>query len=275
MKSAETPEIQYLEIMKACKNGVKVYNKRTNTYCFTSLNHQIKFDGSQFPICTTRKSYWRQAICEMIGYIRGYDDLDDFHSIGVKTWDANCEAWWNPAKKSDTHLGIIYGASAECVGVPYTEVLAQIEANPHDRGIIWSFWNPEHFEIACLRPCMFAHQFNVMEGELHLTSYQRSADVPLGLNFNMMQCWFMLNITAQLTGLRVGSICMNLTNCHIYEDQMPGVIEQLKRKPFDPPQVIGLEKMTFDDLMESLDPLKNVSLINYQHHPAIHYKMTA
>ena len=165
---------QYLEVMKdVLDNGELVYNSRTKTNTLTTLNHTLKYTPDDFPLVTTRKSYWKQAICEMLCYIRGYDDLRQFHSLGVHTWDANVKAWKSASKYDDYDTGLIYGASAEKVGVGYNDILVQLKHKSTDRGIIWNFWNPEYFSQGCLRPCMYSHQFNVLDGKLHLTSIQR------------------------------------------------------------------------------------------------------
>lgn len=172
--SSKTTEQQYIAMLEDCyENGTDVVNERTGSICRTILNQRIQFDGNEFPLLTTRKMYWKQAIGEMVGYIRGYKDLRDFHKLGVHTWDANVEAWNSPYKQNDYDTGTIYGASAETVGTGYLHVVANIMNKPNDRGHIWNFWNPEYFDKGCLRPCMYSHQFNVLDGTLHLTSTQR------------------------------------------------------------------------------------------------------
>lgn len=269
-------EKQYIELMRSIlQHGYWVENPRTQSWCKTLLNQRIQFDGNEVPLVTTRKSYWKQAILEMICYIRGYTKLEEFHSLGVHTWDANAANWESDQNPKKDRVGIIYGASAKKTGVTFEDVINQIIQTPHDRGIIWNFWNPEYFDDGCLRPCMFNHQFNVLGDELHLTSTQRSADVPLGLNFNMMQCWFLLNVAANLTGFEVGSITMNLANCHIYENQIELAFEQTKRHILPSPWISGIEEISLDDILKSGNPLAKLTLRDYNHHEAIKYPMTA
>lgn len=286
----KTAEQQYLAILKNCyENGTDIINERTGSICRTILNQRIQFDGNEFPLLTTRKMYWKQAIGEMVAYIRAYTKLSDFHSLGVHTWDANAEGWTEPVKIYDYKFdllgydqvpstGLIYGASAEAVGFNYKDLLKSIRTKPNDRGHIWNFWNPEYFYKGCLRPCMYNHQFSVLNDTLHLSSTQRSADLPLGFSWNIVQCWFLLNITAKLTGLKVGTVTLNVTNAHIYENQLPFVPEQLSRQPKQVPSLKIKDSLDFDVLNEYLNKYnfdKYFKLQNYDSHPAIKYPFTA
>lgn len=283
-------EQQYLAILKNCyENGTDITNERTGSICRTILNQRIQFDGNEFPLLTTRKMYWKQAIGEMVAYIRAYTRLEDFHSLGVHTWDENAKGWAERIGIYDylgkivsyediPSTGLIYGASAERVNFSYKDLLDSIKTKPNDRGHIWNFWNPEYFSRGCLRPCMYNHQFSVLNSTLHLTSTQRSADLPLGFSWNIVQCWFLLNITAKLTGLKVGTVTLNVTNAHIYENQLPFVPEQLSREPKQVPTLIIKNSFEYDDLMKNLNKDnfdKYFELQNYEYHPTIHYPFTA
>lgn len=275
----KTAEQQYIAILEDCyENGVDVVNERTGSICRTILNQRIQFDGNEFPLLTTRKMYWKQAIGEMVAYIRAYADLRDFHKLGVHTWDANVKAWHSIHKYNDYDTGTIYGASAEQVDFGYQDLIESIKSNPNDRGHIWNFWNPSYFELGCLRPCMYSHQFSVLDGTLHLTSTQRSCDWVLGGAFNIVQCWFLLNITAKLTGLKVGTVTWNITNAHIYGNQIPLVPIQLERPMYTPPKLIIKDDFDMDALMEGLNKdnfEEFFELQDYKHHPAIKYPFTA
>ena len=283
-------EQQYLTILKDCyENGTDIINERTGSICRTILNQRIQFDGNEFPLLTTRKMYWKQAIGEMVAYIRAYTRLEDFHSLGVHTWDENAKGWVERIGIYDSlgkivsyedipSTGVIYGASAKRVNFSYKDLLNSIKSKPNDRGHIWNFWNPEYFYKGCLRPCMYNHQFSVLNNTLHLTSTQRSADLPLGFSWNIVQCWFLLNITAKLTGLKVGTVTLNVTNAHIYENQLPFVPEQLDRPTYNSPKLIIKDKFNWDILMYGLNKDnfdKYFELQNYEYHPSIKYPFTA
>lgn len=284
---SKTAEQQYIAMLEDCyENGTDIVNERTGSICRTILNQRIQFDGNEFPLLTTRKMYWKQAIGEMVAYIRAYTKLSDFHSLGVHTWDANAEGWtqigeYNADKGEYDRVpstGIIYGASAEYVNFGFKELLESIKNKPNDRGHIWNFWNPEYFDKGCLRPCMYSHNFSVLGDTLHLTSTSRSMDLPLGGAFNLVQCWFLLNITAKLTGLKVGTITLNITNAHIYGNQIPLVPIQLERPMYTPPKLIIKDDFDMDVLMEILDKdnfEEYFELQDYKHHPAIKYPFTA
>lgn len=288
--SSKTAEQQYIAMLKDCyENGIDIVNERTGSICRTILNQRIQFDGNEFPLLTTRKMYWKQAIGEMVAYIRAYTKLSDFHSLGVHTWDKNAEGWTQrtlvfpedgrkPYATDVPSTGVIYGASAERVNFGFKELLDSIKNNPNDRGHIWNFWNPEYFHKGCLRPCMYSHQFSVLDGTLHLSSTQRSLDIVLGGAFNLVQCWFLLNITAKLTGLKVGTVTWNITNAHIYGNQIPLVPIQLERPMYTPPKLIIKDDFDMDVLMVLLnkDNFEDYfELQDYKHHPAIKYPFTA
>lgn len=273
-----TAEQQYLELGKCLlEDGIWVQNERTSVPCLTDLNHSISISPDEFPLLTTRKCYWKQAICEMLCYIRGYSNLEQFHSLGVHTWDANCEAWNSPNKRDSNDLGAIYGYSAELVGMNFVNVLTQITNKPHDRGHIWNFWNPEYFDKGCLRPCMYSHQFNVLDNTLYLTSTQRSCDVPLGLSFNIIQVWFLNLVVAKILGLKRGYSLLNIVNAHIYKPQYELFKEQLSRSPYQPPKFIIKKDFTLEDIMKNIT--KNnfdefFAIEDYQHYPPIKYPFT-
>lgn len=141
-----------------------------------------------------------------------------------------------------------------------------------DRGEIISFYNPGEFHMGCLRPCMHTHNFSLLGDTLYLTSYQRSCDVPLGLNFNQVQVFTFLALMAQMTGHKAGKAYHKIVNAHIYEDQLELMRDvQLKREPFDAPQLeINPAIKSLEDL-ETWVTLDDFKVHNYQHHDPIAY----
>jgi thymidylate synthase len=126
--------------------------------------------------------------------------------------------------------------------------------------------------MGCLRPCMYSHHFSLLDGMLYLNSTQRSCDVPLGLNFNMVQVYFLLAIMAQITGLKAGKAYHKIVNAHIYEDQLDLMQNtQLKREPFDSPQlIINPDIKTLEDL-ETWVTVDDFEVQGYQCHEPIAY----
>lgn len=221
---------QYLALcQRIIDEGEWVENKRTGKRCLTVINADLEYDvaHNQFPLITTRKSYWKAAIAEMLGYLRGYDNAADFRAIGCKTWDANAndnDDWLNnPHRQGEDDMGRVYGVQGRRWQKPDGSTLDQLQKiadhlkqGIDDRGEILTFYNPGEFEMGCLRPCMHTHTFSVLGDTLYLTSYQRSCDVPLGLNFNQVQVFFLLKIMAQISGLKPGKAYHKIVNAHIF-----------------------------------------------------------
>ena len=140
-----------------------------------------------------------------------------------------------------------------------------------NRGEILTFYHPGAFHLGCLRPCMYSHHFSLLGDVLYLNSTQRSCDVPLGLNFNMVQVYFLLAIVAQITNKKPGYAYHKIVNAHIYEDQVELMHEQLSREPYPLPQFkINPNIKSLKDL-ETWVGVDDFEVINYQHHPAIKY----
>ncbi|WP_192022328.1 thymidylate synthase [Shewanella sp. WPAGA9] len=277
---------QYLELCQnIVDNGHWIENERTGKRCLTIINADLEYDvkNNQFPIITTRKSFYKAAIAELIGYIRGYDNAADFRALGTKTWDmnANDNASWlaNPHRKGEDDMGRVYGVQGrrwQKTSGGTVDQLAKIVDNlskgVDDRGEIITFYNPGEFDMGCLRPCMHTHTFSLLGDTLHLTSYQRSCDVPLGLNFNQIQVFTFLALMAQITGNKAGTAYHKIINAHIYEDQLDLMKnEQLTREPFPSPQLkINPDIKSLKDL-ETWVTMDDFEVVGYQHHEAIKY----
>lgn len=277
---------QYLELcQKIVDEGVWIENKRTSKRCLTLINADLEYDvaNNQFPLITTRKSFFKSAIAELLGYIRGYDNAADFRKLGTKTWDANSnenEAWLNnPVRKGQDDMGRVYGVQGRSWQKPNGEHLDQLRKIVNnlsdgidDRGEILTFYNPGEFDLGCLRPCMHTHTFSLLGDTLYLTSYQRSCDVPLGLNFNQVQVFTFLALMAQITGHKAGKAYHKIINAHIYEDQLDLMKNvQLKRQPFAAPKLeINPDIKTLKDL-ETWVTMDDFKVTDYEHHEAIQY----
>jgi thymidylate synthase len=277
---------QYLDLcQRIVDEGVWVENKRTGKRCLTVINADLTYDvgAGKFPLVTTRKSYYKSAIAEMIGYLRGYDNAADFRKLGTKTWDANAnlnQDWLNnPYRKGEDDCGFIYGKVARNFPKPdggsldlLQKIVDDLTAGIDNRGEILTFYHPGVFHMGCLRPCMYSHHFSLLGDTLYLNSTQRSCDVPLGLNFNMVQVYFLLAIMAQITGRKAGKAYHKLVNAHIYEDQLDLMKNvQLKRKPYDSPKlIINPDIKTLKDL-ETWVTMDDFSIEGYQCHEPIAY----
>lgn len=277
---------QYLDLCRRIiDDGVWIENERTGKRCLTVVNADLEYrvDKNEFPLITTRKSFYKAAIAEFLGYIRGYDNAADFRKLGAKTWDANAnlnDAWLNnPHRKGEDDMGRVYGVQGRSWTKPdggfvdqLKKIVDNLKKGIDDRGEIMSFYNPGEFHMGCLRPCMHTHNFSLLGDTLYLTSYQRSCDVPLGLNFNQVQVFFFLAIIAQITGHKPGVAYHKIVNAHIYEDQLELMRDvQLKREPFASPKlIINPEIKSLEDL-ETWVTMDDFKVEGYEHHDAIAY----
>ncbi len=277
---------QYLSLcQRIVDHGVWVENARTGKRCLTAINADLTYDvgQNQFPIITTRKSFWKAAIAELLGYLRGYDNAADFRALGTRSWDANAnenKAWLNnPVRKGRDDMGRVYGVQGRSWRKPdgssldqLTKIVDNLSLGSDDRGEILTFYNPGEFELGCLRPCMHTHTFSLLGDTLYLTSYQRSCDVPLGLNFNQIQVFVLLALIAQITGKTPGLAYHKIVNAHIYEDQLELMrTVQLKRTPFASPKLhINPDIKSLKDI-ETWVSMDDFEVEGYEHHAAITY----
>lgn len=277
---------QYLALcQRIVDEGTWVENKRTGKRCLAVINADMEYDvaANEFPLVTTRKSFYKAAIAELLGYLRGYDNAAQFRAIGCNTWNANAndnQAWLdNPARKGEDDMGRVYGVQGRSWAKPdgghvdqLKKIVDDLSQGIDDRGEILSFYNPGEFELGCLRPCMHTHTFSLLGDTLHLTSTQRSCDVPLGQNFNQVQVFTLLALMAQITGNKAGKAYHKIVNAHIYEDQLELMKSvQLTREPFAAPQLhINPDIKSLEDL-ETWVTIDDFSVTGYEHHEGIAY----
>ncbi len=277
---------QYLDLCrKIVEQGTWVENARTGKRCLTLINADLEYDvgNNEFPLVTTRKSYWKAAIAELLGYIRGLDNAADFKALGTPTWLANAnenQAWLNnPHRKGENDMGRVYGVQGRSWRKPdggtvdqLRKIVDDLSQGIDDRGEILSFYNPGEFHMGCLRPCMHTHTFSLLGDKLYLTSNQRSCDVPLGQNFNQIQVFTLLALIAQITGHKPGKAYHKIVNAHIYEDQLELMRDvQLKREPYASPLLrINPDIKTLEDL-ETWVTLDDFEVVGYRYHDPIAY----
>lgn len=277
---------QYLDLcQRIIDDGTWVDNKRTGKRCLTLINADLEYQvgANEFPLITTRKSFYKSAIAELLGYLKGYDNAADFRTLGTRTWDANSndnEAWLNnPYRKGKDDMGRVYGVQGRRWQKPdggtidqLQKVIDDLTNGIDDRGEIVTFYNPGEFHMGCLRPCMHTHNFSLVGDTLHLTSFQRSCDVPLGLNFNQIQVFTLLALVAQITGHKAGVAYHKIVNAHIYEDQLELMRDvQLKREPLSSPKLHINPKIKSLEDIETWVTMDDFSVTDYQHHDPIKY----
>jgi len=282
------------ESLRILNEGTWITNERTGKRCKTVIGTTFTYDVSEghLPVLTTKKSFWKTAIAEMLGYLRGYDSAKQFREkLNCNTWNANANEskhWLeNPIRKGEDDLGRIYGVQGRGFRGPdgevdqYKRIVELLSQGIDNRRLILTFNNPGEEHLMALPACMHTHNFAVLGDELHMESFQRSSDHLLGQGgWNSVQCAFLLMITAQISGGRFkpGKIRHHVTNSHIYEDQMEIFVkEQKDRVPYD-----TYPKLKINPDIQSLDDLETWVMMDdfgiegeYRHHPAIQYPFSA
>lgn len=277
---------QYLQLANRVMNdGIWVENKRTGKQCLTVINGDLEYDLREgtVPVLTTKELAWKPAIAEILGYLRGYTSAAQFRALGCKTWDANANenaAWLaNPFRKGVDDMGRCYGAQGRDWCNPegksidqLREVYDDLRKGIDNRSEIITFLNPGERDRACLNACMHTHTFSILGEHLYLTSYQRSADLALGVPFNCVQVAWLLLVMAHITGLKPGKAFHKMINVHLYEDQLPIMFsEQIEREPRALPRmIINPAIKTLEDL-ETWVTVDDFELVGYDPHPAIKY----
>ncbi|WMY97519.1 MAG: thymidylate synthase [Arsenophonus sp.] len=280
---------QYLKLCKRIiNNGEWILNKRTGMKCLTVINVDFEYDveNNYFPIITTRKIHYKSAISELLGYLRGYSNASQFRKIGCNTWNANANKnilWLNnPNRNGKDDMGRVYGVQGRSWIRPdgtsldqLKKIIKNLSHGIDDRAEILTFYNPGELELGCLKPCMHTHTFSLMNRKLYLTSYQRSCDVPIGLNFNQIQCFILLKLMAKITKNKPGKVYHKIINAHIYENQLKIMRDiQLKRTPYPLPKCHINPKIKKLKDIETWVTNKDFKIINYQYHSPIYYPFT-
>jgi len=242
---------------------------RTGTGTVSVFGYQMRFDLNEgFPLVTTKKCHLRSIIHELLWFLKGDTNIAYLKENGVKIWDE----WAD----EDGNLGPVYGSQWRSWPTPDGKhidqiaiIIDQLKNNPDSRRIIVSAWNVAEIENMALPPCHSFFQFYVADGKLSCQLYQRSADIFLGVPFNIASYALLTMMVAQACDLKVGEFIHTLGDAHLYSNHMEQVDLQLSREPFAlptmklNPKVNDLLDFTFDDF----------ELVNYEYHPHIKGKV--
>ncbi|MBP1612630.1 MAG: thymidylate synthase [Bacteroidetes bacterium] len=261
---------QYLELLdRVLKEGVKK-DDRTGTGTISVFGHQMRFNLSEgFPCLTTKKLHLKSIIHELLWFLKGDTNIQYLQENGVRIW--------NEWADENGDLGHIYGhqwrswPDYEGGNIDQiTEIVNTIKNNPDSRRMIVSAWNVADLNKMNLPPCHILFQFYVANGRLSMQLYQRSADIFLGVPFNIASYALLLQMMAQVTGLEAGDFVHTLGDAHIYLNHLEQVKLQLTREPRSLPQMaINPEiKNIFEFNYEDFE------LINYNPHPHIAGKVS-
>jgi len=269
-------------------NG-KSKDDRTGTGTMGVFGYQMHFDLEKgFPAVTTKTLAWKSVVSELLWLLEGSTDerrlaerrygLPREELIGKTTiWTANADAQGVALgyENTDTvkELGPVYGKQwRDCDGIDQiAEIIAQIKADPDSRRIILDSWNVNEICQMALPPCHTLAQFYVAEGKLSCQLYQRSADMFLGVPFNIASYSLLTHILASITGLKVGEFVWTGGDCHIYMNHMSQVLQQMSRKPAKSPVLVMPEFASLEEVLNS--SIEDYVLENYAPLPTIKAEM--
>ncbi|HOB62512.1 MAG TPA: thymidylate synthase [Candidatus Competibacteraceae bacterium] len=255
----------YLDLLQHVLDEGVTKCDRTGTGTLSVFGAQLRFDlRSGFPLVTTKKLHLRSIIHELLWFLRGDTQLRYLHEHGVTIWDEWADA--------NGDLGPIYGKQWRAwqtadgrVIDQMARVIEQLRCDPDSRRIVVSAWNVGELERMRLPPCHLLFQFYVARGELSCQLYQRSADLFLGVPFNVASYALLTHLVAQQTDLAVGEFIWTGGDCHLYLNHLEQVRQQLGRPPYPPPQlrIRRRPQSLFDYRHEDFE------IVDYQCHPAI------
>ncbi|MGC4034501.1 MAG: thymidylate synthase [Chitinophagaceae bacterium] len=256
---------QYLDILRHILDKGVYKSDRTGTGTTSCFGYQMRFDLSEgFPLVTTKKLHVKSIIHELLWFLKGETNIAYLKENGVRIWDE----WAD----ENGDLGPVYGkqwrswegADGKVVD-QITELVQQIKKNPDSRRLIISAWNVADLPKMALMPCHTIFQFYVASGKLSCQLYQRSADVFLGVPFNIASYALLTMMIAQVCDLQPGEFIHTFGDVHIYSNHMDQVKLQLSREPFPLPQ------MKLNPAVKNIFDFKyeDFKLENYQSHPAI------
>ena len=256
---------QYLDLMQKVLDEGQEKSDRTGTGTLSIFGHQMKFDLSKgFPLVTTKKVHLKSIIHELIWFLQGSTNISYLKENGVSIWDE----WAD----ENGDLGPVYGAQWRSWPDGNNGTIDQIENlingiknNPDSRRHIVSAWNPALVDEMALPPCHSLFQFYVADGELSCQLYQRSADIFLGVPFNIASYALLTHMIAQVCNLKAGKFVHTLGDAHLYINHLEQAKLQLSR------EVMGLPELKLSSNVNNIFDFKfeDIEIVNYESHPAI------
>lgn len=279
-------ELQYLNLVKKIIDSGNAKGDRTGTGTISLFGAQMRFDlrNGTFPLLTTKKTFWRGIAEELFWFIRGSTDAKELQEKNVHIWDANgSRAFLDNLGFTDREegdLGPVYGFQWRHFGAQYVDtktdysnqgidqlmdVIDKIKNRPNDRRIIMCAWNPADLGKMALPPCHCLVQFYVANEELSCQLYQRSADMGLGVPFNIASYALLTHMIAHVTGLKPGDFVHTLGDAHVYSNHVEPLKIQLEREPRQFPKLVIKRKV------ENIEDFKfeDFAVEGYEPHPKI------
>jgi thymidylate synthase len=244
-------------------NGVQK-SDRTGTGTRSVFGRQLRFDlATGFPLITTKKVHFKSIAYELLWFLRGDQNVGWLQENGVTIWDE----WAD----SEGRLGPVYGVQWRAWPAPdgsyidqISQVLGMLRNDPDSRRMLVSAWNVADIPQMALAPCHVMFQFYVADGKLSCQLYQRSADLFLGVPFNIASYALLVHLVAAQVGLEVGEFVWTGGDCHIYDNHLDVVQEQLSRTPYPFPKIEIAERPSLFDYEYA-----DFTITQYQHHPAL------
>lgn len=262
---------------------------RTGVGTVSIFGAQMRFDmRNSFPLLTTKRVFWRAVAEELLWFVHGCTNAKILQDKNIHIWDGNSTREFLDklgfTDREEGDLGPVYGFQWRHFGAKYRtchdnynnegvdqlkQVIHTIRTNPNDRRIIMSAWNPMDIPQMALPPCHCLAQFYVSNGELSCQLYQRSADMGLGVPFNIASYALLTYMIAHITGLKPGDFIHTLGDTHVYKNHIEPLKEQLQRKPRNFPKLVikrkveDIEDFKFDDF----------EIVGYNPYPKIHMEM--
>jgi thymidylate synthase len=255
----------YLQLLRhVLENGTRK-SDRTGTGTLSVFGYQMRFDlAAGFPLVTTKKIHTKSVVHELLWFLQGSTNVRYLQAHGVTIWDE-----WADAQGE---LGPVYGSQWRSWPAPgggtidqIADVVAQIRRNPDSRRLVVSAWNPADLPRMALAPCHALFQFYVADGRLSCQLYQRSADVFLGVPFNIASYALLTAMVAQVTDLEPGEFVHTLGDAHLYSNHLEQAREQLTREPR------RLPRLRLDPAVKDLFAFRyeHIAIEEYDPHPAI------
>ena len=276
-------EQAYLDLIRYVRDHGTQKGDRTGTGTLSVFGAQMRFDlNDGFPLLTTKKIHTKSVIYELLWFLKGDTHVQYLQDHGVRIWNE-----WATAEqtarfgRAEGDLGPVYGHQWRNFGATTDEqgnyladgvdqirqVVEQIKINPNSRRLIVSGWNPKEADQVALPPCHTLFQFFVADGKLSCQLYQRSADLFLGVPFNIASYALLTHMIAQVTGLGVGEFVWTGGDCHIYNNHLAQVNEQLSRER----EMYPLPQLQLNPSIDNIFAFKfdDITIQNYQSHPTI------
>ncbi|MCB9095008.1 MAG: thymidylate synthase [Halobacteriovoraceae bacterium] len=256
---------QYLNLMKKVLEEGTTKEDRTGTGTYSLFGHQMRFDLSKgFPLVTTKKIHTKSVIYELLWFLKGQSNISYLKDHGVRIWDE----WADESGE----LGPVYGVQWRSWPTPsgksvdqIANVIKMIKENPDSRRLIVNSWNVGEIEKMALPPCHTMFQFYVADNKLSCQLYQRSADIFLGVPFNIASYALLTMMVAQVTGLELGDFVHTFGDAHLYSNHLDQAKLQLSREPKSLPTLkINPDVKNIDDFR-----FEDFELLDYNPHPHI------